>query len=247
MAFTRTSPVSARVSHITLTSINLPWGHFKSSDYYESTQWLAAWVWAALHCLRSTAAGLRHWQLAIFVTQLARAILTTRYWQSEQRHRCRRAAAAVEPANLKQVHLNLLQNFKFKFKLTCKLIPIISSFNVLPHISKLKFKNSQGFKFKTLPLHKCTGSRSSVGRRSMCQSYDCIMTGCQPDLELSSRRYCILSRGNKFKTLLRHGPGARSQRRRPPLAHACHMILDWQSLAASLTWSCRPGVTVLAL
>ena len=77
-------------------------------------------------------------------------MLTTRYWQSEP---LRRGSTAVEPANLKQVQpdsVNLLWKFRVKFKFAGKLIPIISSFNVLSYISKLKFKNSRGFKFKAI-------------------------------------------------------------------------------------------------
>ena len=64
-------------------------------------------------------------------------------------------------------------------------------------------------KFKTLPLHG-PGARPPW-MRLQCQSYDLglAVTGCKPDLELSSRRYCILSRCDKFKTLPLHGPGAR--------------------------------------
>ena len=132
-------------------------------------------------------------------------MLTTRYWQSEPLHCGRRAAAAVEPANLKQVQLDsvhLLRKFKFKF--TGKLIPIISSFNVLSHISKSKFKNSWGFKFKTI-----CALEAGVQTRPQHVPVIWPRTGCKPALELSSRRCCILSRGYKFKILQRHGPGAR--------------------------------------
>ena len=123
---------------------------------------------------------------------------TTQYWQSESPpHGCRAAAAIGEPQAqaAKQVKVNLNSGLlrKFKFKFTCKLIPINSSFNVLSHISKLNFKESRGFTVKTLPLHMCTGSEHWQARgRGTCQSYDL-------------------------------------------------------GLAASLTWSCRPGFTVLAL
>ena len=90
----------------------------------------------------------------------------------------------------------------------------------------------------------CTGSRraGAAAARASHMTSDWLQA-----FKLSSRRYCILSRGYKFKTLLRHVPGARPTRRRPRRAHASHMISDWQSLAASLTWSCRSCVTVLAL
>ena len=83
----------------------------------------------------------------------------------------------------------------------------------------------------------CTGSRraGAAAARASHMTSDWLQA-----FKLSSRRYCILSRGYKFKTLLRHVPGARPTRRRPRRAHASHMISDWQSLAASLTWSCRP-------
>ena len=79
----------------------MPGGQFTSSDNSEST--LAVWAWAAL-AASGSAAGLR--QLALCIAQLARDILTTRYWQSEPRCRGRQAVAAVEPANLKQVQID---------------------------------------------------------------------------------------------------------------------------------------------
>ena len=94
---------------------------------------------------------------------------TTQYWQSESPPRgCRAAAAIGEPQAqaAKQVKVNLNSGLlrKFKFKFACKLIPINSSFNALSHISKLKFKESQGFTVKILPLHM--DSEVSTGRRA---------------------------------------------------------------------------------
>ena len=73
--------------------------------------------------------------MALCVTQLARAVLTTQYWQSEQRRRGRRPQ--LQSSLQSKFNLNLLRKFKFKF--TGMLTPITSSFNVLSQISKLKF------------------------------------------------------------------------------------------------------------
>ena len=127
---------------------------------------------------------------------------TTQYWQSESPPRgCRAAAAIGEPQAqaAKQVKVNLNSGLlrKFKFKFTCKLIPINSSFNVLSHISKLKFKESRGLKVETLPLHMCTGSEHWQAQgRGTCLSYDLglaasLTCSCRPGVTvfLSRRGY----------------------------------------------------------
>ena len=85
----------------------------------------------------SAAAGLTVSQLpsAWPVASLNLAVLTTKYWQSEQRSCCR---CPLLPLSLqRKFNLNLLRKFKFKF--TGMLIPITSSFNVLSQSLKLKF------------------------------------------------------------------------------------------------------------
>ena len=97
----------------------------------------------------------------------------------------------------------------------------------------------------------CRGTLHALAAAGALQHASVIwsQSGCKPDLELLSRRYCILSWGYKFKTLPRQmhwQPGALPPQRRPRRGRS-----TWQSydlgLAASLTWSCRLGVTVLAL
>ena len=91
LANARAGAVNARIS-IALTLVNLPCGQFKSNDNSTLAVWTAEYrlAWGSL---------------ALCVIQLARAVPTTRYWQSEPRRRGSRAAAAIESA--KQVHLEL--------------------------------------------------------------------------------------------------------------------------------------------
>ena len=137
------------------------------------------------------------------------------------------------------VNLNLLRKFKFKF--TCKLIPIISSFNVLSQISKLKLEKSRDFELKTLPRHvHRQQTRGGPGRGTVTsQSNDLglaasLTWSCYPGVTVFLVKVIVLKPCDWQP---------RAWRRRPCRARASHML----GLAASLTWSCRSGVTVLAL
>ena len=80
---------------------------------------------------------------------------------------CRRPqlSSSLPGQTWSKFNFNLLRKFKFKF--TGKLIPIISSFNVLSQTSKVKLKKTWGFKFKTLPQH--AGRRRAATARRACR------------------------------------------------------------------------------
>ena len=89
------------------------------------------------------------------------------------------AAGPQLPSSLQckfKFNLNLLRKFKF----TGKLIPIISSFNVLSQSSKMKFKTFRGFKFKTLPRHVPWQQTRGPGRGTVtCQDQaDPVVSEC---------------------------------------------------------------------
>ena len=94
LAFTRTGHVNAWVS-IALIHSTCPAG----SSWGNST--LA--VWAAAQRLAWVS-------LALCVTQLARAVLTTQYWQSDPRHHCSRQQlqSSCDSSLQSKVNLNLL-------------------------------------------------------------------------------------------------------------------------------------------
>ena len=129
----RTCPVNARVS-IALTSVNLnlSGGNFKDSDnWWQSGRgpkriaWLeAVWPFPSLN--------LPGPYLPLDTGSLSRGAA---------------AAGSQLPSSLQtKLNLNLLRKFKFKF--TGKLIPIMSSFNVLSQISKLELKKAEVLKLK---------------------------------------------------------------------------------------------------
>ena len=113
-----------------------------------------------------------------YFTQLVllAVLVSTQHWQSGQQCSCWLVSiwlfasfnlprqyftlsfgslAALPPGSccsrMQSNNLNLL--WKFKFKFTSKLISIISTFNVLPQIWKLKFKKCWSYKFETLQWH----------------------------------------------------------------------------------------------
>ena len=135
------------------------------SQHLQSTQRLA-WV-----------------SLAFCVTLLARAGLTAQIWQSEPRPRRRAAPQRVlEPST--KFNLNLLQKFTFKF--TGKLIPIISSLGTCYHNFEVEVWKMQRLQIWNLPLHVHWQPDALPRHVPVIWS----RTGCKPDLELSSRRYC---------------------------------------------------------
>ena len=151
---------------------------------------------------------------------------------------CAAAAGPQLPLSLQsKLNLNLLRKFKFKF--TGKLNPNMSRFNMSQCCLKFRSRSSKSwdFEFKTLPQHVHCGTVPVIWSR----------TGCKPDLELSSRRYCILSRGFIFKTLPLHlhwQPGAHPGAAEEAAPGTCQSF-DLR-LAASLTWSqaCRTWLGV---
>ena len=104
-------------------------------------------------------AGLRQpGPLPLCVTQPARAVLATRYWQSEWRRRGRRAAADVEPAE--QVQLEFAS--EVQVQVYWQLDPNHVEFQSAVANFEVGVLKSRGFKFKTLPRRSrgtCTGSR----------------------------------------------------------------------------------------
>ena len=125
----KTCPVNARVS-ISPTLLNLP-GRAGSSS---SDSTLAVWAAAERLAWRHSTCPGRTCSSNLAVWAVAR----------QQQGRC---CSSLQS----KFKLNLLQKFNVKF--TGKLIPIISSFNLLSQTLKLKFKKCWRYKYETQQQH----------------------------------------------------------------------------------------------
>ena len=183
----RTCPINVSVS-IALTSLNLPGGQFY-------------WPLNTGRLGRSAAAGLSQpgpWPLARAVPlnsdilsrgteaagqQAASAAVTkTGGWTTSL------PAAAVKPAKQLEVQLELASDSEVPVQVYWHVDPNLFEFQRAGTNFEVKVLKSRGYKFETLPLHV----HGQPGARQRHVPVTWSRTGCQPDLELSSRRYSIL-------------------------------------------------------